>query len=158
MWRSARNVRISYNTLPPNPDGKQRNTDLVEYESNSSDTGGVKTVSGGNTAVSPGDTSAWDWRGKGMLFFVTSHWEILGWGEQTLPDGQIERWAVTWFSKTLFTSEGIDIYCDRKEGVSEASAELIVAALKNLEAKPVATLVEKDLRPVEIKLPWKERK
>ncbi|KAF3805447.1 hypothetical protein GCG54_00002792 [Colletotrichum gloeosporioides] len=158
MWRDARNVRITYAALPAKPDGTARVDDLVEYESNkSTPSTGVKSVKGVDTASRPGgDTGAWDWRGKGWLFFVGSHWEVLGWGEKKTAAGETERWAVTWFAPTVFTKEGVDIYCDRKEGLSEGTYEEIMAGLKGLEAKEVAEMVEKDMKPVEILLPWKE--
>ncbi|TDZ39680.1 hypothetical protein C8034_v011083 [Colletotrichum sidae] len=156
MWRDARNVRISYAALPAKPDGTARIDDLVEYESNkSTPSTGVKSVKGVDTASKAGDTFAWDWRGKGWLFFVGSHWEVLGWGEKEV-NGAVERWAVTWFAPTLFTKEGVDVYCDRKEGLSEATYQEVLGALKGLEAKEVGEMVEKDMLPVEISLPWKE--
>ncbi|KAK2053590.1 hypothetical protein LY76DRAFT_269657 [Colletotrichum caudatum] len=157
MWRDARNVRISYAALDPKPDGTARVDDLVEYESNKpGSSGGVKSVKGVDTACAVGDTSAWDWRGKGWLFFVSSHWEVLGWGERELSGGERERWAVTWFAPTVFTKEGVDVYCDRKEGLSEEAYKEVLEALKALEAKDLVHMVEKDMLPVEISLPWKE--
>lgn len=157
MWRSARNVRITYTPLEPT--GKAslpRVDDLVEYE-HVSGSGSLKSVAGIDTAAAAADdSSVWSWRGKGWLFFVTSHWEILGWGERTRPDGEVERWLVSWFAATTFTKEGLDILTDRKEGVSEETAGEIFEALKGLEAKRVVELVEKDMLPVKISLPWKE--
>lgn len=173
--------------------------DLVEYEPNSGrGDGKLKRVEGIDTAdwhhasfsaaaaaavvgegaaeggeqqqQHPGTGLAWDWRGKGWLFFVTSHWEVLGWGERTVRvpapsssagEGEsqqftevTERWAVTWFAPTVFTKEGLDIYCDRPEGLSDGAFDDIMAALKGLDAKSVVELVEKDMRAVEIRLPW----
>ncbi|OHF02413.1 hypothetical protein CORC01_02406 [Colletotrichum orchidophilum] len=157
MWRDARNVRISYAPMAPKPDGIARVDDLVEYESNkTTPSTAVKSVKGVDTACAAGDTSVWDWRGKGWLFFVGSHWEVLGWGERQTEGGEVERWAVTWFAPTVFTKEGVDIYCDRKEGLSEAGYEEVMSALKGLQAKDVVQMVEKDMLPVEISLPWKE--
>ncbi|GKT52301.1 uncharacterized protein ColSpa_12482 [Colletotrichum spaethianum] len=156
MWRDARNVRISYAALDPKPDGTARVDDLVEYESNKTTSGGVKSVKGVDTASKAGDTSAWDWRGKGWLFFVSSHWEVLGWGEREIAGGERERWVVTWFAPTVFTKEGVDVYCDRKEGLSEEGYKEVLEGLKGLEAKDVVQMVEKDMQPVEISLPWKE--
>jgi hypothetical protein len=156
MWRSARNVRISYKAVAPKPDGSPRNEDLVEYE-NADGKGGVKAISGGNTGSAQTAGGVWDWRGKGWLFFVTSHWEILGWGERPAKDGGVERWVVTWFAKTIFSAEGIDIYSDRKEGCSAETVGEVLEALKAMEVKHLAELVEKDMREVKIELPWKER-
>lgn len=161
MWRSARNVRITYAPLPPHSPSTPcayRVDDLVEYESLNGK-GGVKSVAGVDTACKPNDTAAWNWRGKGWLFFVTSHWEVLGWGERPLAgaDGGVERWVVTWFAPTLFTKEGVDVYSDRREGASKETLDEIMAALKGLDAKPVVEMCEKDMQPVAIQLPWKER-
>ncbi|KAK0704794.1 hypothetical protein B0H67DRAFT_603837 [Lasiosphaeris hirsuta] len=155
MWRSARNVRITYTPLEPTKTSLPRVDDLVEYE-HLSGNGSVKSVAGIDTAAAAGNSSVWSWRGKGWLFFVTSHWEILGWGERTRPDGEVERWLVSWFAATTFTKEGLDILTDRKEGVGEETAGEILQALKGLEAKRVVELVEKDMLPVKVSLPWKE--
>lgn len=152
MWRTARNVRITYRPIDASAgDARARVDDLVEYE-RSSGKGGVRTVAGVDTACAAGDAGSWDWRGKGMLGFVTSHWEVLGWGERA--DG--ERWVVTWFAPTLFTKEGVDLYSDRKEGMSEALAGELLAGLKGLGAKELVDMVQADMQPVEIQLPWKE--
>jgi len=157
MWRTAQNVRITYAPLAPHPSsGLARVDDLVEYESNKPGRAGVKTVAGVDTASSAaGDDGAWDWRGKGWLFFVSSHWEVLGWGERPLAGGAgVERWVVTWFAPTLFTKEGVDFYSDRPEGLSEETAATITAALAE---GPLAEMVKKDMQAVDIKLPWQEK-
>ncbi|KUI67123.1 hypothetical protein VM1G_02984 [Cytospora mali] len=159
MWSRARNVRITYSPLPSHADSgsRPRVDDLVEYEK-STGKGGVRTVEGIDTAASEsGSTGSWDWRGKGVLGFVTSHWEVLGWGEREVEGGGTERWAVTWFAPTLFTKEGIDLYSDRKEGMSPALAGEILAALKGLNAKELVGMVEMNMKEVEIKLPWMEK-
>lgn len=153
MWRSARNVRITYKPLPAKPDGRPRIDDLVEYEPTKKQ-GVRKSVEGVDTQAADG---GWDWRGKGWLFFVGSHWELLGWGEATTATGETERWAVTWFAPTVFTKEGVDVYCDRREGLSKETYGKIEEALKKMEAKNVVDMVTQDMQPVEIKLPWTEK-
>ncbi|KAG5951354.1 hypothetical protein E4U53_003284 [Claviceps sorghi] len=150
MWRSARNVRITYKPLPSKGDGKSRIDDLVEYEP-TSNSGVLKCVAGVDTQAVEG---GWNWRGKGWLCFVSSHWEVLGWGESTTAEGKTERWAVTWFAPTVFTKEGVDVYSDCAEGLSEELYERVEGALKKLEAREVADMTTKDMRPVEIMLPW----
>lgn len=39
---------------------------------------------------------------------ASSKWEILGYGEED-GEGSVE-WAITYFAKTLFTPEGVDVY------------------------------------------------
>lgn len=64
---------------------------------------------------------------------------------------------MTWFAPTVFTKEGLDIYCDRKEGISEGTYKKIAEALEKIEAKEVADMVVKDMKPVAIQLPWTEK-
>lgn len=192
MWRSARNVRITYTVMPAKtPGGPARLDDLVEYEpasskssssssssSSASSSNGSKSASNGKSSsgkssskkTSSGplktvegiDTSdskgGWDWRGKSWLFFVGSHWEVLAWGEATTTNDQgddvTERWAVTWFAPTVFTKEGIDVYCDRREGLSDSTYAAILDALKKVGVKELVDMVDKDMRAVEIRLPW----
>ena len=158
MWRKAQNVRITYRPLAPSKSGRPRIDDLVEYESNKPGKTGVKKVDGVDTAVSASSTGEWDWRGKGFLFFVGSHWEVLGWGERPDGAGGVERWAVTWFAKTVFTQEGVDFYSDRREGMSEGLAAEIQAALEG-EGVPAGLreLVKDKVNKVDLKLPWQER-
>ena len=160
MWRTAQNVRITYGALPPTAKNKsppqERIDDLVEYESLSGK-GTVKTIAGIDTAAKSGDCSVWDWRGKGLLALLSSRWELLGWGEQVLEDGTTERWMVSWFAATLFTGEGLDLLSDRRQGPSRETAEAVLKALGELEAREVAELVRETMKPVAISLPWKER-
>ncbi|KAI4599125.1 hypothetical protein KJ359_002083 [Pestalotiopsis sp. 9143b] len=143
MWRSAQNVRITYKALDSGDVD-----DLVEYEKG----GKLKNVKGVDKPLGPG---SYNWRGKGMLKPFTSYWEVLGWGEQTAPDREVERWLVIWFAKTLFTEEGVDILTDRKEGLSEQTFSAITTQLKEMkDAKDVVAMIEKKLNPVAVKLPW----
>ncbi|RYP54475.1 hypothetical protein DL768_000781 [Monosporascus sp. mg162] len=161
MWRSAKNVRITYRPYEADKSSSLAIDDLVEYEKKGSQSG-VKTVEGIDRP-DPGSPGAWDWRGKGWLRIASSHWEVLGYGERPLAaaegDAGVERWVVTWFAPTLFTQEGLDIYSDRREGLSRETLEAIMEALKTLgEAPKIVTLVEKQMQPVEISLPWQEKK
>ncbi len=163
MWRTARNVRITYGPLPSSSSSppRERTSDLVEYESLSG-SGRLKSIAGTDTASSAGDTGVWDWRGSGVLFFVGSHWEVLGWGERELPEeegGGVERWVVTWFAPTVFSAEGLDLYSDRPGGGSEGLVREVLEELgKVCKGKGrLGELVEKEMREVKIELPWKER-
>ncbi|KAH6613419.1 hypothetical protein F5144DRAFT_634011 [Chaetomium tenue] len=182
MWRSARNVRITYGALPPSPSPstspsiaahRARVSDTVEYEARSG-RGGVKRIAGVDTAAVAGDAGVWDWRGSGWLFFVGSHWEVLGWGERVVPregaaagveagvgdEGEVEmeRWVVTWFAPTVFTAEGVDVYSDRRGGASEGLVKEVLAELGRVcEGKgKLGEIVGREMKEVAINLPWKE--
>ncbi|KAI1813070.1 hypothetical protein GGS20DRAFT_499076 [Poronia punctata] len=159
MWRSAQNVRITYEpheeSKKADPTKASINDNIVEYEKKGGK-GSLMSIQGVEKP-DPKISGAWNWRGKGWLAFASSHWEILGWGERPSANGKgDERWVVTWFAGTLFTEEGIDIYSDRKEGLSTETREQIIEALKQLEAPKLVNLVEKKMAEVAIKLPWKE--
>lgn len=121
MWKKNKNVRITYKPLSA-PAGAL--DDLVEY--NPIDSDKHKTVLGIDT---PDATrhSAYNWRGRGLLKIASSHWEVLGYGEE---DG---GWMVTFFSKTMFTPAGIDVYALRKGGLSAQMIERIRGEIKKVE-------------------------
>lgn len=139
MWRSKRNVRITYTPQKPlkNSSDPPKLDDLVAYQTLSSEK--VKLVEGIDTVSDRQDTGAFDWRGKGWLRIASSHWEVLGWGD--VKDDMTEpaaadsgaQWVVTFFSKTLFTPEGLDIYSRHKEGLDAGVVAQIKHALKELE-------------------------
>lgn len=80
---------------------------------------------------------------------ASSHWEVLGWGED--EEGG-EKWVVTWFQASLFTPMGVDVYSDRKEGVSEALFGRIQRALEDSGAgEEVGRQCKEGMFAVEIK-------
>ena len=66
--------------------------------------------------------------------------------------GQTERWAVTWFAKTLFTEEGLDVYVDQREGMSEELEGLILKALGEVGVESLVKLVSERMEKVAIDL------
>lgn len=138
MWKSKRNVTISYEKLPPTAatdgQGPDKFKDIVTYQTLSSDK--VKTVNGISTES--GSIGAWDWRGKGWLMIASSHWEILGYGDL----GEGKQWILTYFAKTLFTPAGIDVYSRTKAGLSEpvlAGIREALAGIKDTGVKRLAS-------------------
>jgi hypothetical protein len=144
MWRSAKNVRITYTIIPPSsPSGSTLLDDVVSSVPTAKTwLPQPRSIHGIDT---PDGVGAWNWRGKGLLVIASSHWEVLGWGERAG-----ERWVVTWFAPSLFTPAGLDIYCDRKEGISEGLYREIRTALEMMEVKELAALVKSDMLPVKI--------
>lgn len=143
MWKSKRNVRITYTPLPPSAESiaaenTDRIDDLVTYQTLKSDK--VQSVKGLDKAVESKDgkegRGEWDWRGRGWLAIAGSHWEILGWGEEDSGN----KWIVSMFAKTLFTPAGIDVYSLREEGVSGETLEGIKEALQAIEDEGVKKL------------------
>ncbi|KAH6713575.1 hypothetical protein BKA61DRAFT_606008 [Leptodontidium sp. MPI-SDFR-AT-0119] len=123
MWRKAKNVRITYKLLPASSSSSSAPI-LIDDEVCSEPTAKTwlpqpKSIRGIDTPDSSvPDGGAWNWRGKGWLRIASSHWEVLGWGEY-----EGEKWVVTWFEKSLFTPAGVDVYSERKGGVSKGLEE-----------------------------------
>lgn len=169
MWKSKRNVRITYKPLPASPlgsgfqptkDGQTgietaptapRMDDEVSYQKVGSDE--VKTISGVDRAPGP-NADVWDWRGKGWLMIASSHWEVLGHGgratepvqdlaEDEVHDSIADEWVVTYFAKTLFTPAGIDIYSRKRDGLSSATVTEIRKSLAELGDPQIQKLAEK---------------
>lgn len=66
---------------------------------------------------------AFEWRGKGLLSLVRSHWRV------ALLDRE-GQWAVIWFSRTLFTPEGVDVI-SRQASLSSGQLAQIKAQMAN---------------------------
>ncbi|KZF21741.1 hypothetical protein L228DRAFT_283871 [Xylona heveae TC161] len=148
MWKSKRNVRITYTAVPAaahssNTQATDRLDDLVSYQSLSSTKvktiHGIDKASGGAPAEGNAASWAWDWRGKGPLAIASSHWEILGWSGAETDDPR-KQWAVTYFAKTLFTPAGIDIYCRSSEGVSPETLVELKDALDRIDDSEIKQL------------------
>eukprot|EP00128_Syssomonas_multiformis_P014584 Colp12_sorted_trinity150504_noHs@25295 len=82
----------------------------------------TKSVLGIDTQ-DPQLNSHFSWVGTGMLRFLSSEWYVVF---------QEDDWAVTYFSATLFTKEGCDIYC-RTPVIPPEKLEIIKA---RIEADP----------------------
>ncbi|KAK6910043.1 hypothetical protein I203_104072 [Kwoniella mangroviensis CBS 8507] len=117
MWKGKKDVTITYTPIA----GTENHTkfeDLVEYKKESAAEGSKpSTVKGVDTLTTGANAATFDWKGSSYLFFVHSHWEVLGFGKDEINGLE---WAVTFFSKTLFTPAGIDIYL---RSPSSASSE-----------------------------------
>jgi hypothetical protein len=145
MWNDKINVRITYSSVtgqaPSGFGGIPDLNDLVEYQK--AKTRKVSSIHGVSQPVSVEGVAyglAYHWRGKGLLKIASSDWEILGWGrdEETSND-----WIVTFFSKTLFTPAGIDIYCRDPKILSKTTFDGIKKELfKTSQATLAGTIFE----------------
>ncbi|USW51963.1 hypothetical protein Slin15195_G052820 [Septoria linicola] len=146
MWKSKKNVQIKYTPLEPSsPSIAKENTDRLDDLVTSQPLHGdkVSSIRGVDKVAGTGDSGGeWDWRGKGWLMIASSHWEILGWGEEHNNNGN--KWAVTCFAKTLFTPAGIDVYSQSRQGVLPETLESIKAALAQVDDEGVKKMA-KDL-------------
>lgn len=140
-WKKRRNVRIKYGLLPFQ--FTPRLDDLVTYQSLTSDT--VNSIHGADRAGQDG--WSWGWRGNGWLLFLSSRWEILGYGTLGAAEGEVgeaegRQWVVTYFRETLFTPAGIDIYARPRAYLPDPLLEEIKAKLKSTGDARLETLTE----------------
>ncbi|WVN88356.1 uncharacterized protein L203_103562 [Cryptococcus depauperatus CBS 7841] len=125
MWKEKKDVTIIYTPVAGQSKIDTTFDDLVEYRSKSADSNSKPSTVRGIDTLSTGYNGAtFDWKGAGLLFFVHSHWEVLGYGKD--EEHGLE-WAVTYFSKTLFTPAGLDIYIRKSPSVSNPGSEDNVA-------------------------------
>ncbi|WVQ72471.1 hypothetical protein IAR50_002023 [Cryptococcus sp. DSM 104548] len=146
MWKDKKDVTLTYTPLP-GISGATKFQDLLEYRKVNSEK--VDTVKGIDTLTASGPNAAtFDWKGSGWLFFVHSHWEVLGYGSD---ESSGLEWAVTFFSKTVFSAAGIDVYVRKatstSSGVSDEAAcqallDRIVHAVKSAGDDRIATLAQ----------------
>jgi hypothetical protein len=115
MWVKGDKLSPSFTYTLTQRRGKQVLYDEVSYLEK-----GKKKVIRGYDHQDPSNEKAFTWRGKGLLFIAKSKWQV------KLMDDK-DGWAVIWFSKTLFTPEGVDIICRSRP----ADPEKLMAEIKN---------------------------
>ena len=150
MWKGRFGVKITYTPLPQTQEADATGfpdvNDLVEYQKISG--GKYSSINGISRSVTVPDLgSGWgfSWRGRGWLMIASSQWEILGYGTDVAGatpgiDGQGKDWMVTYFSKTLFTPAGIDIYSRDADGISAECISDIKVQLAKMDDKGLKKL------------------
>jgi hypothetical protein len=135
LWKGKQNVRITYSLCGATPRDSLRMPDLDDHVE-SQKIGQTKTshIHGISRPIEVEGLEfglAYSWRGKGWLKIASSDWEILGYG----PDNHAKEpndYIVTFFSKTLFTPAGIDIYTRTKANLSDETLSAIKSTLASL--------------------------
>jgi hypothetical protein len=129
LWLKGDKLNPTLNYTLIQRRGKEQLLDVVKYTQK----GKQKTITGYDT-MDPTNPDAFTWRGKGWLSLFTSKCEI----RLMDPNGQ---WAVSWFSKTPFTPEGVDII-SRTPTLPATTIDAIKQAMRNdsLLAKFVDTV------------------
>ncbi|CUA74098.1 hypothetical protein RSOLAG22IIIB_10986 [Rhizoctonia solani] len=134
LWKSRSDVTITYSRIQASPSSDiVKFDDIVEYRSRASPGSAKSRVVGVDTLVVTPHSApegyksgvSYHWRGKGWLMIATSNWQVLGYN----PD---LGWAVTYFSKTLFTPAGLDVYVRDPSSVGEEIVKDILEATKNV--------------------------
>jgi hypothetical protein len=102
MWKSKRNVTITYTPLPAAGAVPAKVDDLVQYEPVGPPWRKVQpsTVHGVDTALPEEKGWGWKWRGKGLLAIASSRWEVLGYGDEPTPSATSAVAADTAVPKT----------------------------------------------------------
>lgn len=135
IWRDKRNVVLTYTALPSNNSKNTPLDDLITYQTLTSP--GVHTMRGTDSPC-PGKPGEWTWRGNGWLKFVTSHWQILGFGE--LKEG--DQWTVVFAQKSIFSPAVINVYTRRKNGLEEGKLRELKRILREMGDEKWGNLAE----------------
>ncbi|CAE6419953.1 unnamed protein product [Rhizoctonia solani] len=134
LWKSRSDVTITYSPIHVSPSADAiKFNDTVEYRSRTAPGSAKSRVIGVDTLVArphgapEGYTSgvSYHWRGKGWLMVATSNWQVLGYNPEV-------GWAVTYFSKTLFTPAGLDVYVRDPTSVGKDVIDGILEATKKI--------------------------
>lgn len=118
MWLNGKKTNPTFNYTLAQKKGKEVLLDEVKYLKK----GKTKTITGYDYP-DKNNAQAFTWKGKGLLFIARSHWEI------KLLNAE-EGWAVIYFSKTLFTPQGVDII-SRHPQLSGETLEKIRKTMEN---------------------------
>ncbi|RPD63928.1 hypothetical protein L227DRAFT_572374 [Lentinus tigrinus ALCF2SS1-6] len=147
LWKSRKDVTITYGLKTSLSDEVIKFDDIVEYRAKSDPPSSTRSrVVGIDTLMSSTATphtqgttppsskqaqTRYKWRGKGWLMIASSRWQLLGCSEDPSP-GNAAAWAVTYFEKTLFTPAGLDIYSRTARGLPSEAVQEILGKVKEL--------------------------
>ncbi|GAB3506669.1 lipocalin/fatty acid-binding family protein [Emticicia fontis] len=120
MWLKGDKTHPTFNYTITTHKGKKVLLDEVKYLKK----GKEKTITGYDFQDEK-DSTAFTWRGKGILGLLKSEWRV------ALIDSK-GQWAVIAFSKTLFTPAGVDII-SRTPEISEATLREIKGLMEKDE-------------------------
>ncbi len=127
MWLKGNKINPTFNYTLIEKNGKPNLLDEVQYSKKSK----TKSIIGNDKPLNENNNS-FVWRGKGLLAFVKSKWNIL----YINPEKQ---WMVIHFQKTLFTPEGYDVVSRSKTlegelliGVEQKLNELGITGLTTI--------------------------
>ncbi|EWC47331.1 hypothetical protein DRE_00299 [Drechslerella stenobrocha 248] len=138
MWKSAKNITITYSTIPSDPTSIDDTVQYFPRSANLSDPDKAvtpKSIRGVDYPLTSNSTDlSYKWRGRGWLMIATSKWQVVGYGGEAVHevDGVLQGvdWVVTFFEKSLFTPAGVDIMTVGKGGVDAKTLQVIQDALK----------------------------
>ncbi|KAJ8292530.1 DNA ligase [Rhodotorula toruloides] len=136
LWKNKRDVTITYTRI----DGEEETTfdDLVKFSKQSAKIGSSQWEVKGVDRLErdlEGNGARWKWRGKGWLKISTSHWQLLGYSlspSSPAATSDAPEWVVTYFSSTLFTPAGLDVYARTPTALSDDFVDDIVRKLEEM--------------------------
>lgn len=120
MWLKGDKTHPTFTYTLVGQGEQQKLLDVVRYSKN----GKIRKITGYDN-LQDEEKMTFVWRGKGWLFFAESNWQI----RLVDPD---KKWAVIWFSKTLFTPEGVDII-SRSNALTDAELAHIKSLMQQDE-------------------------
>ncbi|KAH9817868.1 hypothetical protein DFH28DRAFT_888926 [Melampsora americana] len=123
MWKGKKNVKIRYSILKDDESNLILN-DQVEYQSKGNDQK-KRLIKGIDEPMNENQLIEWNWNGKGILSIFKTNWNILFYTSfliQTDDDDHL----IVYFDSTLFTSNGLDLLCNRSDGLSDSLKQKII--------------------------------
>ncbi len=118
MWVKGNKINPSFNYIVTTKRGKEVLLDEVVYAKQTKS----KNIVGYDKPVDENNRS-FVWRGKGILFFLKSRWDIV----YLDKDG---KWMIIHFRKTLFTPEGYDVISRSKKMDAQTEKQVLLKLTK----------------------------
>lgn len=128
MWLKGNRTNPTFNYSIDKYRNGIRLLDVVSYIQN----GSTKTIKGYDFPLNE-ENSAFEWRGKGLLYFIRSKWRII------YANTKYE-WMIIYFEKTLFTPRGYDIITRRKNPSEIIRNEIMTYLIENSHLPELKTL------------------
>jgi hypothetical protein len=126
MWLKGDKLNPMYHYTPGTRSGVRGYDDVVSYDKKGKERAYVGFDKPLNT-----DATQFIWRGNGLLFFLTSKWEVLY---------HTDQFVILHFGKTLFTGGGYDVI-SREKALDPATLNTVQSKLQELGINEQLTIL-----------------
>lgn len=127
FWASSKHSITT--TYIPSTQTQATSGVLEDLSSYLNDNSSTQSVTKGISSPSASEKGVFHWRGASWLRFVTTKWEIVGYGAL---DGAGKIVLVTVAQKTTFTPQSVSIYSRQSTGLSPEDIKMVTDDLKSL--------------------------
>ncbi|CAG8970820.1 hypothetical protein HYALB_00001608 [Hymenoscyphus albidus] len=133
FWKDKRNPTVTFQKHSDSTSTTSYLENSTNYQPSTSTK--IKTVNGTDSPVTE-QQGTYEWRGAGWLKVASSSWEILGYEKSG-----VNAWLFVYTPGSIFTTGGLILYSNSKEGLSEGALERLEAVFAGWKHPKLQELV-----------------